>query len=322
MFPKKIFSVIGLESSGTTFVSRMIARALGVELIEGSRPNRLALERTSDIQVQHFSLPWGAGCQKFPTQVIQNVVLPAECSVPLVYSTSSYTELKLECLKMAREAGIQVGYNRLIYPTRYLLDIVSSKEWYKSRGIDQIFIIVVRDHTVSQRARVKHCKNETLLKEEEKTGTDIITRAINKYILKSRRLSISSLDSLFGDISPKAMNATNDYHRGHEHRKLSLTAPLQGDNGVVLVSYESLNQLGDVYVKLLYETLGIESDTMPTIEDGNTKYIKNKSKLKDINRPKGSGYGAQAAREKDVLERYKKELEKRKRDREKKQISD
>jgi hypothetical protein len=47
---------------------------------------------------------------------------------------------------------------------------------------------------------------------------------------------------------------------------------------VVLVSYESLLKLEGLYIKMLYHALGIESDYMPEISDGNLKHIKDRPK--------------------------------------------
>jgi hypothetical protein len=46
-------------------------------------------------------------------------------------------------------------------------------------------------------------------------------------------------------------------------------------NNVVLVSYESLVKLEGTYIKMLYNVLGIESDYVPDIKNGNSKYVIN-----------------------------------------------
>jgi hypothetical protein len=55
-------------------------------------------------------------------------------------------------------------------------------------------------------------------------------------------------------------------------KKLAMSS-LPNGNNVVLVSYESLMMLKEPYVKMLYEALGIESNYMPSIRDGNLKYV-------------------------------------------------
>ena len=57
--PRKIISVIGLESSGTQFMTDVIAKAVGVRgrYRDGSFADRPAMN-DDGVHVQHFSLPW------------------------------------------------------------------------------------------------------------------------------------------------------------------------------------------------------------------------------------------------------------------------
>ena len=206
-----------------------------------------------------------------------------------------------ECAKMLRSITTNKGndsdYNhniivrngRVMYPPRYMLDIVSHKDWYDSHGVDQVFIIVLRDQNLSRLSRSEsHCTNSTLLKQEEEVGTDIIIRAINKYILETnnsfsddnqdnnrrRRLTTASYDSWYEEtfLSENIDGSSSIHNNGN--RKLFSSSLLSNGNNVVLVSYELLMQLQGVYIRMLYNTLGIESDYMPTIKDGNHKYVK------------------------------------------------
>jgi hypothetical protein len=60
-FPKKIYLVTGLESSGTNFVSMVIAKALGLEgyqdQVVGPIKRKYGPFRKDDVWVQHLSLP-------------------------------------------------------------------------------------------------------------------------------------------------------------------------------------------------------------------------------------------------------------------------
>lgn len=161
-------------------------------------------------------------------------------------------------MNMARDSGNTVRNGIVVYPKRYQLDIVSSIEFYESCGVHQVFIIVMRDQQISQHARYIHCTNLTLLQQEEDVGKDIITRAIDTYLLGNNQNGNASN----GD-------RTGDFINGRRR----LTSPLPYGNNVVLVSYESLMTLGQVYVKSLYKALDIESGHVPNIKDGNAKYI-------------------------------------------------
>ena len=54
-----------------------------------------------------------------------------------------------------------------IYPSRYNLDIVANKEWYESKGVEQVFVIVLRDQSISAESREEHCNNAVLKAKEE-----------------------------------------------------------------------------------------------------------------------------------------------------------
>jgi hypothetical protein len=129
-------------------------------------------------------------------------------------------------------------------------------------------IIVIRDSTISLKARkgARHCQNQSRAKKEEEAGTAIIVDAINKYILENDK------DRLVTSETYPMWLVKNFNGNGHVRRALSSAGLLSGQN-VVLVSYESLMKLQQVYVELLYKTLGIESDYQPDFKDGNFKYI-------------------------------------------------
>jgi hypothetical protein len=44
-------------------------------------------------------------------------------------------------------------------------------------------------------------------------------------------------------------------------------------NNVALVSYESMMKLGPTYIQMLYEVLGLDTDYIPEIMDGNAKHV-------------------------------------------------
>lgn len=177
---------------------------------------------------------------------------------------------------MARDANMTLSRKgNDIYPQRYNLDIVASKEWYESKGVEQVFVIVLRDQSISAESRLGHCNDQILKEEEEEIGTEIIIRAINKYVMGGvRRLSASSYESWYKEMFWEETNDINDNDNNLDdggHRKLSA---LPSGNNVFLVSYESLLKLKEVYVKMMYEALDIESDFMPSFKDGNAKYVK------------------------------------------------
>ncbi len=146
-------------------------------------------------------------------------------------------------------------------------------------------IIVLHDTDISATARYKgHCRDKYLLAKEEETAKAIIIDAINKYILDKDEKKVTS--------------ETYDYWHAEQfqsgRRRLSgeglglglgsgsgtgtgldASMIIPSKNKVVLVSYETMMHLGEVYVEMLYKTLGIESNYMPSFKNGNSKYVPN-----------------------------------------------
>ena len=268
ILPKRIYSVIGLEDSGTQFVSRVITKALNKSKYrEGSSfCSYENCTKGDDIMVQHFSLPWGSTCNSNRNPPVVDVVIPSQCARqqkdPI--EAKQCRDITKDIWGFAEKRGAQVKY-----PKRYQLDIVSHKKWYDAHGVEQFFIIVVRDEKISSiaRARTKHCRIPILRDAEEKVGTDIIVNAINTYILADGEEKVTS--DTYKYWAAETFQRDHD-DKGSGKRKLSA---LPFGNNVALVSYETMMKLGPVYIQMLYEVLGIESNYLPHFKDGNVKYV-------------------------------------------------
>ena len=292
ILPKKIYSIIGLESSGTQFVSKIIEDALSTgPYREGSRPCREtchvghanitnkcqvmkriseahACGENSDVQVQHFSLPWGGSCHDFPNPPIVDVILPSECT----RDQETPDEIE-QCNTMAKDLwGLELNGKPMVYPTRYQLDITSHKQWYDAQGVEQYFIIVVRDDKISYTARRSHCNNPELRKQEENVGIELIADAINTFILKDSDENVTS-KTIDHWVATQYQTATD--HHNDDHGSFRRLSALPSRDNVVVLSYESLIKLKATYVRMLYHTLGIKSDFIPDIRDSNEKYLNN-----------------------------------------------
>ncbi len=260
ILPKKIISVIGLESSGTQFVSKIFEDALNTgPYREGSLPCKEtcadesleceqkhyiakphACVENSEVQIQHFSLPWGADCISRPNPPVVDVILPQQCS----RAQTDTNEIQ-QCNQMAADLwGIQLNGKAIKYPHRYQLDITTHKKWYDAQGVEQIFVIVMRDNTISYAARESHCSDPDRRKQEDEVGMEIIIDAINTFILNDDDEKVTTK-------SFRHWVAKQDQDKGK--RRLS-AVPARCN--VVVVSYESLIKLGGTYVKMLYSTLG------------------------------------------------------------------
>lgn len=266
ILPKRIYSVIGLEDSGTKFVAGIINQALQNHKHYTREGSRSCMDRhhrcdeTDDVMVQHFSLPWGKSCEKDIDPPVVDVVVPSQCA----REQTIQSEID-QCNEITKDIwGFETNGAPVKYPRRYQLDIVSHKEWYDAHGVEQFFIIVVRDETISSIARTKHCHFEDSKDREEKVGTDIIVNAINRYILKDQDEKVTSETYKFW--------TAGEFQKDHSNGKRKLSA-LPFGNNVALVSYETLMKLGPIYIKMLYQVLGIDSEYIPDIKDGNVKYM-------------------------------------------------
>ena len=264
ILPKRIYSVIGLESSGTQFLTGVIRDALNqTQYREGSNPCKPPCKENDEVSVQHFSLPWGSTCQHHSNPPVVDVVLPSQCT-----RMQSNDDEDEQCRKMVQDLwGVDKSRRKQIkYPPRYQLNIVKHKEWYDAQGVEQFFIILVRDQKISFTARQQHCNITRLREEEEAVGTQIIVDAINKYVLNKEGYEKVTAENY-------KFWAAQEFNHGQMREGGRRLASLPFGNNVVVVSYESMMKLGSTYIEMLYKSLGIESTKFPLMLNGNDKYI-------------------------------------------------
>uniref|UniRef100_A0A7S3QFV7 Uncharacterized protein n=1 Tax=Chaetoceros debilis TaxID=122233 RepID=A0A7S3QFV7_9STRA len=308
ILPKRMYTVVGLESSGTTFTTEVIKKGLNIrsrreghKVYEREREESEESESESeqgtktktiidfdmeqeDIQVQHFSLPWGSSCKGTNATHIVDVVLPTQCTRDhgAHEQHDDDEEVQRCCNAMADELfDIRPNGKAVKYPPRYNLDVVSHKEWYEKYGVDQWIVIVLRDPDISIAARSKrHCTDTNRLLSEEQIGKDIIIDVINKYILGKDEKKVTRetykfwYAKNFQDQNMEGIRGRGGHQAQRRLQEASTMPPaLTSKNRVVLVSYESMMGLGQVYIKMLYDTLEIETDFIPEVKNGNSKYV-------------------------------------------------
>ena len=111
--------------------------------------------------------------------------------------------------------------------------------------MEQYFIIVLGKHPA-------------LPVKEEELAKDIIIDDINKFVLETNdtEKKVTRENYVFWHASKvESLN---------RRRRLSMSNVLPNGNNVVLVSYESLMILKEPYLKMIYNALDIQSDSMPT----------------------------------------------------------
>lgn len=267
---KKLITVIGLESSGSTFLTKTLAAAVGAD---PTRVDKTARTKDGKTGIQHLSLPWGWFCEnnssdEISVQVVDAMV-PSECfryefapsldpsiaqeimsqKQVKVARDGPQTEVEAQVLQQCREevftseysnsscgakcgTGVFNGY--ALYPKRFSVNITSQIEWYLQRGVDVTVIISTRDRSISVRGKDKnHCNIEYIRRREDEVAIDLLNEALEKY-------------GAFGSIK----------------------------RGLVIVSsYEALMSMKEEYLFGLYKQLGINSTYVPSFSDGNEKYV-------------------------------------------------
>ena len=313
ILPKKAFTIIGKESSGTKFVTRIIRDALEIRRYrEGARPyeffpkarKSFPHDQDNAIQVQHFSLPQGGLCSdSSETKNIVDVVFPAQCSSRLTLAktirkfkkkrknlgdeamkANGLPPVLQECHQMKmkmqqRNNHIHQTQNPkdqvIQYPNRYFINITSNKQWYDSQGTEQYTVIVVRDKEMSWKSRLKHhCKYSEEAAKEEDLADKIINEAIRNFILEDEELPGFQRDKQ--DDEDLLWDPTGFDPKKSDENNILYSSLIPSKNNVVLVSYEAMMEHKFDYVKELYRVLGIDSDHVPEFKDGNIKYKEQK----------------------------------------------
>lgn len=275
--PKKIYSVVGLESSGTTFVTDVLRQALNLtEFRDGHAPTkRPGSSDNHDVQVQHVSFPWGSWCTDTTTKnTVIDVVLPQQCTKSMQNQRLN-ENVKQCCNSLAEHAfGYKSNDEPIRYPGRYSLNIAKHKEFYDAHGVDQWVIIVLRDPDISVASRYKsnHCRVKELLEAEERVGKAIISDTINKYILDNDERQVTPENFEHWTITTQNQLRRRLNLRGIE-TDAALSSVIPAKNNVVIVSYESMVFLGDQYFEMLFKTLDIQTNFIPSVKNGNSKYV-------------------------------------------------
>ena len=125
------------------------------------------------------------------------------------------------------------------YPGRFFVNLISHIEYYLSRGVDITVVVVMRDSSISINEKLRDdCPKLEIVKKEEKIKLAIIKEVYTQYGKHGSKIKT-----------------------GEKER-------------VIIVSYEGLMELKDVYLFDIYHQLGIISNHTPAYyEDANAKYV-------------------------------------------------
>jgi hypothetical protein len=172
LLPERIITVFGLESSGTTFVHKTLAKALRL----GQRQGGEYTNADQSIWVQHISLPFGSFSKatvgfagRFEPLEVVPVFVPEKCSQP--QGRSPPRPAPKECEPF--------GPKLIPRPGRFFVNVTSHIQWYRERGVDARAVVVVRDPSLHFKGILKtHCPNETAAYEQFVTGRALLKHAM------------------------------------------------------------------------------------------------------------------------------------------------
>jgi len=232
--PKRLITVLGLESSGTTFLTKIISKAVGATFSVGNDD----LHYTSrNAEIQHVSLPWGYWHSDGVDENSNHHDIPIIEWIPprkcMIFPTLPPRQVTLRKSQMVvPELCQSMGITEFPdIPRRFFLNISSHIAWYRKFGVDATAVILVRDENLHLHGKLAHHNKHMLnrAQEEDAIGKEIIRDAIER---------------------------------------------LERDSEILLASYETLMSLQDIYLFDLYRKLRIQSSYIPEFKDGNSKYIK------------------------------------------------
>ena len=143
VLPRRVITIFGLESSGTTFLYQTLSKALNATVVIPD----LSARAGDDVEIQHISQPWGLFGTKTGGYSTIDLVPPLGCA-----SFYDREEVILSD-RCQEETGLDPEHE---YPLRFFVNITSHVEWYRSRGVDCTAIIMTRDYSTHLDGKKKH----------------------------------------------------------------------------------------------------------------------------------------------------------------------
>ena len=199
VLPKRLITVFGLESSGTKFLMRTLAKAAEAneEPGFGSLTSR---NYDTQTEIQHVSLPWGMPYKRTESIPDIHFVPPLECSVWPYYHKdghvpiSRHTPPDKHCYN---ETGLR---KRVLMPQRFMVNITSHVKWYRDRGVNATAVILVRDDYTHFHGKLRYKRNQQSAAYEDFHAKEFIADAMRQ--LNSIELVMVSYEMLMSLQTP------------------------------------------------------------------------------------------------------------------------
>lgn len=289
ILPTKVITVVGPESSGSTFLATTLAVAAGARLGTTEKVARRARTVDGKCEIQHLSLPWGWQCESNnDDEIAVNIVdalVPGEC-FRYELAPSINPVIAEHIFRAEQRQGIASDKHR-IQPSRLLK--------------------VARDgpQTENEAQILQQCRDKVFISEESNLscGAKCGSGLLNGYTLYPQRFSVNITSHiewyLQRGVDVTVVLSTRDRSiskRGKEkiHCKIKEMGQREdevalelmkeglekfgrfgtlGRGRVIVSSYEALISMKKEYLFGLYKQLRINSTYVPTFSDGNEKYV-------------------------------------------------
>ena len=280
LFPKKVITVVGPESSGTTFLATALGIAVGIYEVEGI--SRQATSSDNKWEIQHLSLPWGWLCEEDEDINIVEALVPADCfryeldpsleSRVAAYVFTNRKKASESNAKPRQEPPKNVnpkqleGERQTLSLCRREAKISDTNDKYTcgakcGSGQYDGFALYPQRFSVNITSHIEWYLSR---------GIDI------KVIISLRDRHISSKGKMKSHCHLADVGRKEDEVALHlmseAIQKFGAGGTIE-KNRVITMSYEAMMQLQGSYLFGLYKELEINSTFHPPFKDGNKKYV-------------------------------------------------
>lgn len=294
ILPKRLITVFGAESSGSTFLATTLGIASGAFPANGTyvttpsdrynNPGRVIVERVvaksarspdGGVEIQHLSLPWGfwgakkRNCDLADRTITVNALVPEACFRFEHRSTWDHV-LEVKAPTGCREEAHISGTN-------------NANGWTCGtnscgQGANDGYALYPRRFFLNITSHLEWYLDRgvdvtAVLSVRDKS----ISRA-GKETMHCNNETISMLEE--GKARSIMTSALSNYGSSGSRLGRLKESGLVRDNSnearVIVVSYEALMSLQESYLLDTYKTLRINSTYVPDFKDGNAKYVQSK----------------------------------------------
>jgi len=198
VLPKRLITVFGLESSGTSWLAETLAQAVEAKREPGFE-ELTSRNYSTQTEIQHVSLPWGAPLGRNRDIPDVQFIPPLQCCAWPSHQngrirTAATTPPDKQCFA---ETGLQ---ERVQMPQRFVLNITSHVEWYRARGVNATAIVLVRDDYAHFHGKLTYTYSPELALKEDFHAKEMLVQAMR--LLRNDELIMVSYEMIMSLQTP------------------------------------------------------------------------------------------------------------------------